>query len=585
MKGPQPKNRLHVNTGTLFGRARALDESPVFAHDITTPKAQPQVAETLHIALVKIRNAQDLDEKHLDGIAQTLSQLATLAMTPCIILESGEHTDNKQLLRGQLAQVADRLVSALERIHDQGARKLDNIFNIAQGSSSVRLHPKNLLLHPLRRGQIPVILPTAFSETSSSSQVIKANEAMQALTRAFAGLENLGEEGHGSQQTVGDNDAQYSRAALDRIIFIDPAGGPPHLKFSRPHVFINLQQEYGSLRAQYASEQDPQNVWHASNLESIHSLLQLLPSTSSAIITTPEGAANLSAAEEESPSVSAVGTRRQKNALIHNLLTDKPVHSSSLPTRRISRPVTNGTDPSMPPVTATTTTTATLLKRGMPVTILPDPTIHPWHPNSPHRLTLNSPQLDLPRLASLIEDSFSRPLNLPHFLNRINPILAGLIIAGEYEGCALFTWEDPIQHFACHSAPHTSPFPSPQASSNRVPYLDKFAVRHRSQGAGGVADILFNAMIRDCFPKGVCWRSRKDNPVNKWYFERSRGTWKVPDMNWTMFWTTEGVALPGTDGAKGRVEGGERSRTLFEEYEAVCRGVVPSWADVAKAAD
>ncbi len=103
-----------------------------------------------------------------------------------------------------------------------------------------------------------------------------------------------------------------------------------------------------------------------------------------------------------------------------------------------------------------------------------------------------------------------------------------------------------------------------------VPYLDKFAVLSKSQGAGGVADIVFNAMVRDCFPHGVCWRSRKDNPVNKWYFERSRGTRKLEDSNWTMFWTTPDASL---------------DEQKMRDYEDVCRNVVPSWADKAKAAD
>jgi len=70
--------------------------------------------------------------------------------------------------------------------------------------------------------------------------------------------------------------------------------------------------------------------------------------------------------------------------------------------------------------------------------------------------------------------------------------------------------------------------------------------------------------VKDCFPKGVCWRSRRDNPVNKWYFERSRGTWKMPDTNWTMFWTTPDLDL---------------DQQRFSDYEGVCRSVVPSWAD------
>jgi len=140
-------------------------------------------------------------------------------------------------------------------------------------------------------------------------------------------------------------------------------------------------------------------------------------------------------------------------------------------------------------------------------------------------------------------------------MDRINDRIAGLIIAGEYEGGAILTWEFP---------PGVQDDGSDASLSRMVPYLDKFAVLKRSQGAGGVADIVFNAMVRSCFPKGVCWRSRQDNPVNKWYFERARGTWKLSETNWTMFWTTEGVP---------------ENQQIFRDYEGVCRGVEPSWAD------
>ena len=105
------------------------------------------------------------------------------------------------------------------------------------------------------------------------------------------------------------------------------------------------------------------------------------------------------------------------------------------------------------------------------------------------------------------------------------------------------------------------------ASGRMVPYLDKFAVLKKSQGAGGVADIVFNAMVRDCFPEGVCWRSRKDNPVNKWYFERSRGSWKLSDSNWAVFWTTPNAAL---------------STQRMEDYEQVCDSLLTADAVQAR---
>jgi amino-acid N-acetyltransferase len=164
----------------------------------------------------------------------------------------------------------------------------------------------------------------------------------------------------------------------------------------------------------------------------------------------------------------------------------------------------------------------------------------------------DDPQVDLPRLVHLIEDSFRRKLDVRDYLSRIQNRIAGLIIAGEYEGGAILTWEMP---------------PGTTDPDRLVPYLDKFAVLSSSQGSSGVADIVFQSMVRTCFPNGVCWRSRKDNPVNKWYFERSDGTWQIPDTNWTMFWTGGGV-----------VEDEERWRN----YVGVCRDVQPSWADGKK---
>ncbi|KAL8734435.1 MAG: hypothetical protein Q9181_003192 [Wetmoreana brouardii] len=299
---------------------------------------------------------------------------------------------------------------------------------------------------------------------------------------------------------------------------------------------------------------------HLSNLALLRDTLAILPPSSSGLLTTPENAANANQAPQDSTSAPGVGTRRQRNPLIHNLLTDKPVFSSSLPSERTQQS-TNPSGQKLPVIPAT------FVKRGMPVTMIPDPRIHPWRPPTPFNppsIQLSDSRFDLPRLIHLIEDSFGRKLDVSHYLSRIENRIAGIIIAGEYEGGAILTWESPSQALS-HLAATTRNFGSQAHDHQSVPYLDKFAVLKRSQGIGGVADIVFTAMVRSCLPNGVCWRSRRDNPVNKWYFERARGTWKLPDSNWTMFWTTEAVHK------------GTSSR--FEDYEAVCRGVVPSWAD------
>jgi amino-acid N-acetyltransferase len=277
----------------------------------------------------------------------------------------------------------------------------------------------------------------------------------------------------------------------------------------------------------------------------------MLPRSSSALLTTPEEAAN---SGKDTPFQAArVGTRRQRNPLIHNLLTDKPVFSSSLPVGRLGHQALKS-EPFSPVENITSTTFA---KHGMSVTIFPDPNIISWEPPLPGKphLNLTDSKIDLPRLVHLIEDSFGRKLDVREYLKRVNGRIAGVIIAGEYEGGALLTWETP---------PGVKDDGSPESRARMIPYLDKFAVLKRSQGSGGVADLIFKAMVRDCFPDGVVWRSRKDNPVNKWYFERSRGTWKLPGTGWTMFWTTPELSM---------------DKQLFLDCEGVCRGIEPSWAD------
>ncbi|KAI5292153.1 Amino-acid acetyltransferase, mitochondrial [Ascosphaera atra] len=199
---------------------------------------------------------------------------------------------------------------------------------------------------------------------------------------------------------------------------------------------------------------------------------------------------------------------------------------------------------------------STFVKKGMPLTVFPDPRVVTWAPTQrgDGRMRLDDHRIDLGRLRYLIEDSFGLKLDMQHYLDRIGDRLAGVIIAGEYEGGAILTWELP---------PEVPDDGRPENLARMVPYLDKFAVLRKSQGTGGVADVVFNAMVRGCFPNGVCWRSRKNNPVNKWYFERSRGSWKLPDSNWTMFWTTPEVP---------------KNQQRFRDYEAVCRNIKPSWA-------
>ena len=610
-----------MNLGNLFIPIRAVDEKAVFSQTASQTPFDSQAPESLHIALLKIRAPQLIDDVTLRGVGHTLSQIARLGMSPVVVVDIEDGQRRKPLdAAKEAAYQADRIIEAIDAYGGQGARRLDSVIDVSSFdeqflpsvriSGEVRVAHRDLLMAPLRRGIIPVIASVGFNSKTQKLEPVAADEAILALTREFAGVQTrpLAKE---DAQTLAEEILTLQRqTSLDRIIILDPLGGIPTTNPSHgPHVFINLEQEFGAIRGdllvagnknfQDSKSEEPSMTkkdtssastlsnpcskfladesadattkhqkqartteddlkrfnmqMHVRNLDLLKNSLTILPPSSSAFLTTPYAVANSQSRPPLASQGPRVRTRRQRNPLIHNLLTDKPVYSSSLPLDR-------SPDPSSQRLhSAKTSYPATFCKRGMPIGIVPDPLEQPWAPPSLSntRIDLSDPRIDLPRLIHLIEDSFNRKLDVTHYLSRIEGRIAGIIVAGEYEGGAILTWETP-------------PGVPPDDTKHLVPYLDKFAVLKRSQGAGGVADVVFKAMVRDCFPKGVCWRSRMDNPVNKWYFERAKGTWKMPGTNWTMFWTTEGV---------------ERGDEVFLDYEGVCKAVMPSWADKNAAVD
>ncbi|WBW72992.1 acetylglutamate synthase Arg6 [Schizosaccharomyces osmophilus] len=257
---------------------------------------------------------------------------------------------------------------------------------------------------------------------------------------------------------------------VDRLIILDKVGGMPCAQ--RPqgssHVLINLAQEYEELRKSLPKH-------HIKNLFLAQRCLKVLSKEASAIVTTPTEAM-------------LTNSSMNRNPLIHNVLTERSIFSCSLPRDRS-------------PVTKTT-----LLRGGVAV----------YTYMGPECITDGS--ISWERVWTLINDSFSRTLDMEAYLKRLKNSLAAIIIAGDYAGTAIVTYEEANN------------------GKTKVPYLDKLAVSKNAQGSAAISDVLFNAMV-DLFPKELIWRSRLDNPVNKWYFERSIGSLKSPKTPWRLFWT------------------------------------------------
>lgn len=344
------------------------------------------------------------------------------------------------------------------------------------------------LCRPLDLGIIPVVTPITYDQDMSVFRLTESHRAVKSVVEAFAAAQNY---------------------AMDKIIFVDPVGGLPSISRNAAHVQVNILQERGDITAEIHSsglDEETQAI-HLANLTSMSKLLSMVPSSVTGIITTPSSA-------------SAVMDR---NPIIYNILTDRPLISSSLPLQ-LGR----------------TQLQTSVLREGMPVFVHYDA----------NGLDLEKlakvGRINLAKTVRLIEQSFQKTLDVEHYFRRVRNNVAAVIFVGDYEGAAIITWE------------------KSSLTGRKIAYLDKLAVLPSSQGAAGVADVILNRMIRNLFPEEVIWRSRGNNPVNKWYFERSRGFLRLPGSHWTMFWHSTSSAPP------------------IEEYAAVCSNIEPSLRDPIK---
>lgn len=538
--------------GTIKNRALFVQ-----GNEQVDPDTAP--SEALHVALVNLCLPQAIDDATMEGVAKTLSQLRMLGLLSVVVIDCGIGPPT-----ASRSEQANRLAFLLDTFDGRSATVIQTTLlgdtnptrPSATGSSGL---DATYIYRALDAGNIPIINDHSYPRDPYGEEE-PPESVMVALARSL-----------GTGVCTHAETPSEPPATIESVIVLDPAGGIPMDSDSGiTHRFVNLEQEFDTILSSLSEQQSratrPGDCGspkisgsHARNLLMVRDILSILPPAASALITSPYLASTISRPEAvtQQPSwqqerqyagFATVRTRPTKNPLIHNLLTDKPVYSPSLPVDKISRRDPNGRH-------TPNTEMATLLKRGMPVTILGGTGSRPWSPPKPgmRRLRLTDPEVDLQRLVYLIEDSFGRKLDVEDYLRRVNDKIAGIIVAGEYEGGAILTWERP-QGLAEEEAYERGRF---------VPYLDKFAVLRSRQGSGGVADIVFNAMVQDCLPHGVCWRSRKNNPVNKWYFERSiGGTKKLEGTQWAMFWTTPGLQLQGQE---------------VVDYEDVCRQTQPSW--------
>lgn len=362
-------------------------------------------------------------------------------------------------------------------------------------SNAIKIDLK-LILTSLKMSQIPVLVPLATRQSDSSILERNPHTLFQGICKELLNSPYVGNP--------------------FKVVVMNEQGGLCDTR-GRPIGFVNLAEEYAKLRIAQLSPTTSHLSGNGSltkDLETVHSILQFLPTTSSAII----------------------ASASSSSSLITNVITDKPVVSPSLISRiPTPKPIQlEGKTQDVVEDTTEPTSLPTILRKGLKLQTY---------------TTLD--EVSEPRLAKLLEDSFRKPLMSDAYFAKLSTKLDKIIIAGDYEGAIIVTREPAYNEDGTCSNEDTPAY-----------YLDKFAVDPKTQGIG-VSDILWRRLTQE-YPN-LFWRSRKDNPVNKWYFERSDGSFVCTDGNgkeWFCFFY-------GSAGLQG-----------IESYRSVCESLEESFASL-----
>ena len=185
-----------VNLGNLYEPTVFTREQP------PENRFKEDAEEPLHLALVKLRQPQALDDATLDGIASTLSQLAQLGLSTAVVLDCDDdascNTAHARLpLEQTIRKQATRIVAALQKHNEPGALLVEHALSYASLGEDrlstahvrgdVEVKENYLLFPPINDGIIPVIPPFAY-DTDLKRVTVLADDVVLALVREFAGL-------------------------------------------------------------------------------------------------------------------------------------------------------------------------------------------------------------------------------------------------------------------------------------------------------------------------------------------------------------------------------------------------------------
>ncbi|EOR00915.1 hypothetical protein E3P77_01714 [Wallemia ichthyophaga] len=570
---------------------KTSDIDPTTPLSTTTTAPDDEILDPINprAGLVKLQGP--FTDRQLDSIGVGMNNLREMGLVSVVVVDS-ELWSVERLKRAKnngshavsqlIHSIRDEVIRVTETLIEEGSEAIPILHPIAhldkrskclpqwatsQQHRRARHAPETCHINLADLAQIrkaikkritPVIPSFAFNDDLRTIPV-HADEILVALSESL----------EAAQSQKAD---ELKKLTMDitplRLLIITRTGGiPSPARSGLPHLSINLSSEHEHIASTFVWESSHPSA--LTNLSLARRCLMHMPQSSTALI---------------------VGHRSAMD-LVANLITNKPAHSASLPHELL---VTSD---------KITSHTPTSVRLGAPIQCI-----------------RNFEDIDQDKLTHLLESSFRRVLDRDAFFTRLRHSLDFVIVAGDYGGCAIVTNE------VDRDVDGNGNGNGERDDSNSIAYLDKFAVLPSMQGDGTV-DFLWLALRDESFGLGLLdalntngglegkgvgkdlvWRSRGNNPINKWYFERATGFLRVEGKTeaakkaggWVMFWADAedklarklkgrhatplaptGIPLPGSEGLSNPdlglslIEDEEQGRLLI--YEKVASNIPSSW--------
>lgn len=490
-----------------------------------------------HTGLVKVQGP--FSDRQLESIAEGMVYLKKLGLVPIIVVDNEQWREDERRihslavpederkrhvvnLRARMKRETIRFSDMLEAKGGAARPLLEGVLCVsgaafedtwapiastsaqpyeAADTADLFVDSLSSIRNAVRQGEIPVIPPIAL-DAACFSLCVPANDAVRAIACGLADAERNAGLRYEADARL-DNDVDLTPV---RLMVINREGGiPSPARGGDPHLSINLESEFDYIAKTFIWQETHPTA--LANLALIRDCLAHLPRTASGVLV----------------------SHRSPRSLIANLITNKPAHSPSLahdllPRRNMQHQ-------------------PTIVRRGLPI-----------------RVFRSMKDVDEEALARVLEASFGKTLDREPYFARLARDLDFCIVAGNYQAVAIVTNERALNPVTGEPLVDEEDETGTGAPAPAIAYLDKFAVLPSLQGDGTV-DFLWGALRDESWGLGLLdalnpnvgglggqgiardlvWRSRANNPVNKWYWDRATGFFKIPpppgsEVGFALFW-------------------------------------------------